>query len=78
MIAAYCVNPAKASYKLEDLALDYLRAGIDPADPAASAWAVSEMVAELTAELKKQELLNLFEHIEMPLVYVSWVWKRTA
>jgi DNA polymerase I len=73
MIAAYCLNPARASYSLEDLALEYLSAclpGREENDPASAAWGISELSVKLGGELKSQALTGLFENVEMPLVGV--------
>jgi len=72
MIAAYLLNPGKASYALEELAWDYLDQ--TPLRAISSGVKTLELVSKLKTrleeELREKSLLELFYDIEMPLAEV--------
>jgi DNA polymerase I len=76
MIAAYLLNPARPSFKLQDIAWEYLKeAGAPGADPGAPDYAleaglIRRLYPVLKAALQDSSLLGLFETLEMPLVEV--------
>jgi DNA polymerase I len=77
MIAAYLLNPARPSFKLQDIAWEYLKEAGAPgeADPAApdhahEAGLARRLYPVLKAALQENSLLGLFETLEMPLVEV--------
>jgi DNA polymerase-1 len=77
MIASYLLNPSRSSYKLEDIAYDYLQVEFE-SEPEANA--VKELINKsdaifrlkpiLEEKLKDNGLIDLFTNIEMPLVPV--------
>ncbi|MFA5099756.1 MAG: DNA polymerase I [Candidatus Omnitrophota bacterium] len=77
MIAGYLLNPARASFKLQDIAWEYLKeAGAAGDDGSGAPDSVNEIGLVrrvhpvLKAALQDNSLLELFETLEMPLVEV--------
>lgn len=84
MIAAYVLNPSRASYKLPDVTLEQLGLELPRLDPkakdeenpapetvlCAEAEAVYRLATVLKARLKQDDLTNLFSQVEMPLIEV--------
>ena len=79
MIAAYLLNPSKASYKIRDLSQEYLGAGMDGYDAkgidqvqkyGATVKAVSELHPVMESKLVEYEMRSLYYTIELPLVAV--------
>ena len=72
MIAAYLLNPAKATYSLADVVWDHAGQMLqDTAMDAASALSqMVKLVPAMEIQLREKELLELFRNIEMPLVTV--------
>jgi DNA polymerase I len=74
MIAGYLLNPARSSFKLEDIAWEYLKE--TPAltditqDSANAVCLVRRAYPILKKSLEDNELLSLFETLEMPLVEI--------
>ncbi|MGD0336950.1 MAG: DNA polymerase I [Candidatus Omnitrophota bacterium] len=72
MIAAYLLNPSRASYNLSDLAMDYLGdyfADNEPL-PEESLKILTGLRPVLTKQLRDKSLDNLFTSLEMPLADV--------
>ncbi len=72
MIAAYLLNPARSSYALEDLALEYLEEFISQEEiKSEQALAlVVKLEPILALALVEKDLFELFSNLEMPLVSV--------
>ncbi|HNQ50509.1 MAG TPA: DNA polymerase I [Candidatus Omnitrophota bacterium] len=74
MIAGYLLNPARSNFALEDIAWEYLKetpaTGGEPLDSAAAVGLVRRMHPLLERALRDNELITLFETLEMPLVRV--------
>jgi len=72
MIAAYLLNPSRASYALEDLALEnlgeFIRAGSLEAKEALAL--VARLKPRLLKALQEKDLAKLFFDLEMPLVSI--------
>ncbi|MDD3840616.1 MAG: DNA polymerase I [Clostridia bacterium] len=63
MIAAYVIEPTRASYKLEELAIDYGISSGDIVD-------IMQLKDVLNSRLKDDDLERLFYDIELPLIQV--------
>jgi DNA polymerase I len=79
-VAAYLLNSARLSYKLEQVCMDALNEYPPPADPARAfgvraefAWRYWEHAA---AELRTRELWAVYDEIERPLVPVLALMER--
>jgi DNA polymerase I len=77
MIGAYLLNPARPSFKLQDISWEYLKeagaygdAGPGAADSANEIGLIRRVHPILKAALQDSSLLELFETLEMPLVEV--------
>jgi len=84
MLAAYLLNPERASYRLEDLAFEYLKTELRPAaadgkldfgegareEAAARARAAGRLAAKLEPLLEAQDMGDLFRQLEVPLAPV--------
>jgi len=72
MLAAYVLNPGRASYRLEDLAQDRLRQGIPPGTAAEvvalEAAAIERVTPLLAADLEADGLAHVFRDLELPLI----------
>jgi DNA polymerase-1 len=72
MVAAYLLNPSKASYSINDVADEHL--GIFLGDQEVScdkaAGLIRQLRLKLEKELREKKLWELFEELEMPLVEV--------
>ncbi|MDI6710611.1 MAG: DNA polymerase I [Thermoanaerobacterales bacterium] len=72
-VAAYLLNPAAGTLKIEDLALEYLQLVLPPggeeALPARAAC-LRRLVPALQARLRAQEQEDLFSRVELPLTGV--------
>lgn len=72
-VAAYLINPAGGSPRLEDLALEYLQALIpedgEDALPARAAC-IKRLAPLLRARLRDQEQDDLFQQVELPLTHI--------
>ncbi|MDO8886663.1 DNA polymerase I [Candidatus Oleimmundimicrobium sp.] len=73
MVAAYLINPLRNAYPLKKLSEEYLKASFSKEEGTISAGetlAILRLKNILRKELEKINLIDLFEHIEMPLIYV--------
>ena len=73
MVAAYLLDPLKDKYSLEEISEKYLKAGFSQKGEEVfgqSVLAVLKLKDVLNEKLKEMGLLDLFETVEMPLVYV--------
>ena len=71
-LAAYDLNPSQSDYPVSKLATNFLGTTVDDGDCAACAEAIWNLRSVLTEELKKQEMLSLYETIELPLCGVLY------
>jgi DNA polymerase-1 len=82
MLAAYLLKPGLLSYPLNDLAVWYLDTVIseEPLELKVSQEAVLslQLKEKLTELLQKENLLSVFEEIELPLVDVLYHMERTG
>ena len=69
-LAAYDLNPTQSDYPISKLATTFLGTSVDDADACACAEAMWNLRSVLTDELKKQEMLDLYQNIELPLCTV--------
>ena len=78
MIAAYLLNPSRASYALEDLALENLGEFIRPGSLAAkeALALVVRLKPQLLKALEEKGLSKLFFDLEMPLVSILAVMEQ--
>ena len=68
MLAGYLLKPAQSTYKVEDLAWEYLKRSLAQENTNADAVGVLyELSSLLIKELEEKSLNELFENIEMPL-----------
>ncbi len=73
MVAAYLVDPLRNDYLLKELSEKYLKVGFSENEGevfAQSTLAVLQLEKVLKKELKDMGLTDLFEHVEVPLIYV--------
>jgi len=72
LLAAYVLNPGRASYRLAELSRDHLRRALGDAQGldllAAEAAAVEALPAPLRAKLAEDELEDVYRDLELPLV----------
>ena len=71
-LAAYDLNPSQSDYPVSKLATTFLGVSVDDGDAAACAEAIWNLRDVLTDELKKAELWNLYQQIELPLCSVLY------
>ena len=72
MIAAYLLSPIQSGYAPKDLVSDYLQSTV------LNASTLYLLCEKFEKELAQKGLLNLFETVEMPLVYVLLDMERTG
>ena len=75
-LAAYDLNPSQADYSVSKLATNFLGISVDDGDVAACAEAIWNLKPILTEELKKNDLLTLYEEIELPLCPVLYSMEK--
>ena len=66
-LAAYDLNPSQSDYPVSKLATNFLGISVDDADAKACAEAIWHLRPVLTEELRKSQMLKLYEDIELPL-----------
>ncbi len=66
-LAAYDLNPSQADYPVSKLATSFLGITVEEGDPAGCAGAVWHLREALTQELEKNQMLELYREIELPL-----------
>ena len=71
-LAAYDLNPSQSDYPLSKLATNFLSVTIDDNDAQACAEAIWNLTPVLKDELEKQEMLSLYNSIEIPLCTVLY------
>ncbi len=71
-LAAYLLNPSQSDYPVSKLATNFLGLTVEDGDAAACAEALWNLKPVLNQELKRQEMLQLYQEIELPLVPVLY------
>ncbi len=71
-LAAYDLNPSQSDYPVSKLATTFLGTTVEDGDAAACAEALWNLRSVLTEELKKTEMMKLYEEIELPLCKVLY------
>lgn len=75
-LAAYLLNPLKASYSYDDLAKEYLgiflyqKEVADEMKICYEAYVAHKVKIKLEEELKKTDMYELYTEVELPLVYI--------
>ena len=74
-IAAYLVDPGRATYEIDDLAVEsgvelIVQADDDTAPLVGAAAAIARLHGQLLDRLQEREMMSLYEEIELPLVPV--------
>ena len=75
-LAAYDLNPAQADYPVSKLATNFLGITVDDGDAGTCAEALWHLKPVLTEELRKNDLLSLYEQIELPLCPVLYSMEK--
>ena len=71
-LAAYDLNPSQSDYPVSKLATTFLGITVEDGDAAACAESIWNLRAVLTAELEKNEMMQLYQNIELPLCDVLY------
>ncbi len=71
-LAAYDLNPSQSDYPVSKLATTFLGITVDDGDAVSCAEALWNLGPVLTAELKKTQMWQLYEQIELPLCEVLY------
>ena len=77
-LAAYDLNPSQSDYPVSKLATNFLGISVDDADAKACAEAIWHLRPVLTEELRKSQMLKLYEDIELPLCPVLYSMERAG
>ena len=77
-LAAYNLNPSQSDYPVSKLATNFLGISIDDGDAAACAEAVWHLMPVMTDELRRAEMLNLYNEIELPLCPVLYSMEKAG
>ena len=75
-LAAYDLNPSQSEYPVSKLATNYLGITVDDGDAAACAQALWNLRFALEKELEKQDMVQLYYDIELPLCLVLYRMER--
>ncbi len=71
-LASYNLNPSQSDYPVSKIATTFLGITVDDGDAAGCAEALWNLRPVLTEELKKADLMGLYEEIELPLCSVLY------
>ena len=71
-LAAYDLNPSQSDYPVSKLATNFLGTSADDSDAAACAEAIWNLRDPLYEELKKNDMVSLYQEIELPLCNVLY------
>ncbi len=77
-LAAYDLNPSQADYPVSKLATNFLGATVEDADAAGGAEALWNLQGVLQAELEKQQMLALYQDVELPLCSVLYRMEKSG
>jgi len=75
-LAAYDLNPSQSDYPVSKLATNFLGTTVDDGDAQACAEAVWNLVPMLREELERQDMLRLYQEIELPLCSVLFKMEK--
>ena len=71
-LAAYVLNPSQSDYPVSKLATTFLGSSVEDTDAAGCAEALWNLRAVLTEEMEKNQMLPLYQDIELPLCSVLY------
>ena len=71
-LAAYVLNPSQSDYPVSKLATTFLGSSVEDTDAAGCAEALWNLRAVLTEEMEKNQMLPLYQYIELPLCSVLY------
>jgi len=77
-LAAYNLNPSQSDYPVSKLATNFLGISVDDGDAAKCAEAIWHLRDRLTEELRKTDILKLYEEIELPLCPVLYSMEKAG
>ena len=77
-LAAYDLNPSQSDYPVSKLATNLLGMSVDDGDAKACAEVIWHLRPILTEELKKAQMLKLYEEIELPLCPVLYSMEKAG
>ena len=77
-LAAYDLNPSQSDYPVSKLATNFLGISVDDGDAAKCAEAIWHLRDRLTEELRKSDMLKLYEEIELPLCPVLYSMEKAG
>ena len=77
-LAAYNLNPSQSDYPVSKLATNFLGISVDDGDAGACAQAVWHLKDILTEELRKADMLKLYQEIELPLCPVLYSMEKAG
>lgn len=77
-LAAYDLNPSQSDYAVSKLATTFLGLSVEEGDAAACAAAMWHLKPVLEAELQKQEMMELYQTIELPLCPVLYRMEKAG
>ena len=82
-VAAYLLNPLKSDYDYEDVAREYLQLMIDSnaeerKKVCYNAYTAMASVKVLREKLQETDMLNLYENVEMPLVFTLYSMEQSG
>ena len=77
-LAAYVLNPSQSDYPVSKLATNFLGLSVDDADAAGCAEAIWHLSSVLPQELEKNQLVELFITIELPLCQVLYKMEKAG
>ena len=77
-LAAYDLNPSQSDYPVSKLATNFLGITVDDGDAKGCAEAIWHLRPVLTEELRKAEMLKLYEEIELPLCPVLYSMEKAG
>ena len=77
-LAAYDLNPSASDYPVSKLATNFLGISVDDGDAAGCAAAMWNLREPLRMELEKQQMLDLYNEIEMPLCPVLYRMEKAG
>ena len=77
-LAAYNLNPSQSEYPVSKLAINFLGMVVDDSDAGKCAEAIWYLREKLTEELKKADMLSLYQQIELPLCPVLYGMEKAG
>lgn len=77
-LAAYDLNPSQSDYPVSKLATNFLGLSVDDGDAGACAEAIWQLQPVLERELDKEQMLPLYQQIELPLCPVLYSMEKAG